>query len=291
MRIKALAYSMVCLIGVSLPAAAAERIAATYNFILHGFVVSTAETVAALNPHDYRLDIDFRMRGIAKLFSNGHSEITATGRFGQGGGLAAERFVSAGHWDGSDYSRTMVFDGAGKLKEQKRDFPAKWLKEYRFEPVPKDMQVGPDPASLIVALLRDPPLAATGDGVKAYRVFDGDSVVEWQLKCGPDMVEVEKSSHSPKYGPARECLVGNRLVAGKLIETEKQRKKRLKREAKAAKRKDKDDDADVAPRLWLQAVPGSRYLVPIRAEFKTGMGTIRMYLKDLTYADTNGLSR
>ncbi|TNE60543.1 MAG: DUF3108 domain-containing protein [Alphaproteobacteria bacterium] len=275
-----------------MPARAAqanERIEASYDFVLGGFLVSTADTVAEIGSQDYQLDINFRMRGLARIFSSGHSDITATGRLADGG-IVAQRYVSSGRWDGDDFAKTMIFGPDGRLQEQKLDWPKKWQEEYRYEPVPPELQMGPDPASLVIAILRDPPPASDAEASKSYRVFDGESVFDWRVVCAPGTVELEKTRRSDHAGPARECRVYAELVAGALIETEKQRKEREKAEAKAERKREKaeakgKEPEDTSPKIWLQPLQGSDYLLPVRAEMRTGMGTVHMYLKSLTVAD------
>ncbi|MFC4347611.1 DUF3108 domain-containing protein [Kordiimonas lipolytica] len=266
-------------------ALAAERIEATYDFIWKGLLVSTVEARADLAPETYDLAIDFRMRGLAKLFANGRSELRSTGMLVDGDILPRE-YVSAGRWDGEDYTRTLRFAPDGMLKEIEQDWPEKWLEKYPREEVPADLRRGPDPASLAIALLRARITEAQTAEPFAIQVFDGSSVFEWQVSCGPEPVEIDDSRHTDYAGAAHECTVGGELVAGKRILTEKEKKKLEKEREKRRRKAEKNgEDEDVPPKFWVMPQGEGGYLVPVRAEMQTDMGRVLMYLKELEITD------
>lgn len=280
-------YRLFCAVILSIGAAgaaqAADKLSATYKFYWNGLLVSEATTQAEISPDAYDFAINLRMRGLAKLFANGHSEVRSSGRWGSGAPVPAI-YRSDGRWDGEDYAQTLTFDANGALTERQRDWPEKWLTEFKREPVPQDMQVGPDPASLVLKMIRKPVEAALGeDGVKE-RSFDGDSVLDWGLRCLPEPAVLEPSKRSPYSGEAYECSFGAMLVAGKRILTEKQKKKAEKRRRKEEKRRKKGKEVEEGkpPKLWVQSFEGGAYVLPVRAEVSTDMGTVRMYLSELS---------
>lgn len=266
-------------------AAAAEQLDAAYKFYWKGLLVSSAETQLTKTDGTYDFALDFRMRGMAKLFANGHTATRVSGRL-DGEDPLPVRYNESGRWDGKDYSQLMTFDDQGSLVEQKLDWPEKWSKDNKREPVPEDMQRGPDPASLVVKLIRTPLARATNGTPFTVRSFDGDSVFEYGITCQAEPVVLEESSHSPYSGEAYECGFGGELLAGKRILTEKQKKKAEKRRLKAEKRraKGKEDD-DIPPKLWVQSFEDGAYLLPVRAEVSTRMGKVVMYLSSLTVLD------
>lgn len=270
------------LCGGAIQAHAAEKLDATYNFYWKGILVATAETQLALAPETYAMQLSLRMRGIAKLFSNGHSYVSSHGQLTPGGDVIPALYTSTGRWDGKDYAQTMMFDVKGALAEQKLDWPEKWLEEFKREPVPETLQVGPDPASLIAKLVRLPLERVTGQDAHTERAFDGDSVLDWRMTCSAEPTLLEPSSHSPYSGEAHECGFSADLVAGERILTEKQQKEAEKRRKKAEKRraKGKEDDEE-PPVLWVQPFGNDSYLLPVRAEVHTGMGRVVMYLNTL----------
>ncbi len=278
---------------VAAPAAlAAEQLDAEYKFYWKGLLVSSAETHLTKTDETYDFALDFRMRGVAKLFANGRSAARVSGRL-DGEDAMPLQYETDGRWDGDDYAQTMTFGADGSLIDQKLDWPEKWIRDNKREPVPEDMRRGPDPASLVVKLVSTPLEQATSGTPFKVRSFDGDSVFEYGITCQPEPVVLEKSSHSPYSGEAYECGFGGELLAGKRILTEKQKKKAEKRRRKAEKKrlraekrgKEVEEDEDIPPKLWVQSFEGGAYLLPVRAELSTGMGKVRMYLSALNVTE------
>ncbi|NVJ68953.1 MAG: DUF3108 domain-containing protein [Alphaproteobacteria bacterium] len=264
---------------------AAERLEATYDFLWNGIRVSTAEARADLMADRYDLSIGFRMRGLAKLFSNGRSVVTAKGAYGGEYNVIPVSYDSSGRWDGEDYSRSLTFTPEGSLLSLEQDWPEKWQEDFPREDVPAELKRGPDPASIAVALMTAEISAITTGDVISIPVFDGETVIEWQMQCSAEAVELENSSHSDFAGPAHECMLGTKLVAGKRILTEKEKKKLEKGRAKREKKKNKGKEEDHRPRFWVMADEQTGYLLPVRAEMESGMGRVMMYLKELQVTD------
>jgi len=283
-----LAFSAAVVAGQS--AASADQLDAEYKFYWKGLLVSSAETQLKTTDETYDFALDFRMRGVAKLFANGRSKAKVSGRL-NGDSAMPLQYQTDGRWDGDDYAQTMTFDSDGSLIDQKLDWPEKWLRDNKREPVPEEMRRGPDPASLVVKLVSTPLEQTTSGAPFKVRSFDGDSVFEYGITCQPEPVILEPSSHSPYSGEAYECGFGGELLAGKRILTEKQKKKAEKRRRKAEKRraKGKKEEEDVPPKLWVQSFQNGAYLLPVRAELSTGMGKVRMYLSTLTVLDVEAV--
>ena len=259
-----------------------ERIEATYNFIWNGFVVFTADVAVLHDAETYQARMDIRTRGVARLFSRGDGTLTAVGRFGENGEVIPAEFVSEGRWDGHNYRKTMWFDESGKFIRWEREWPKKWLEDYSREPVPEDMKHGPDGLSVVTLLLRE-------TLPREVQIFDGDHVMKIGLLCEEKTSIIEQSSHSPFYGPAQKCEFEGETIAGEMIETEEQMKKRLKAEEKARKKAEKyarkhggepPEEEEGLP-VWFQRIEGLGYTLPVRARFKSDMGTVQMYLKEL----------
>lgn len=270
------------------PSYAGQRLDAEYGFYWKGILVASAETGTFISDEAYDLSINFRMRGIAKIFSNGRSALTARGHFDENGAPVPVRYTSDGRWDGKDYAQTLTFDENGVLVDQQLDWPKKWLEENKREPVPDEMQVGPDPVSVIIQLIQTPiTIAADGTPI-VVRTFDGDSVMDWLVSCEPEPVILEESGKSPFSGAAHECGFSAELKAGERILTEKQKKKAEKRRRKEEKRRAKGkEDEEKPPKLWVQPVAGGQYYLPVRAEATTGMGRVVMHLKNLNITDAD----
>ncbi|MBO6505278.1 MAG: DUF3108 domain-containing protein [Kordiimonadaceae bacterium] len=267
-------------------AAAADKITATYKFYWNGLLVSEANTSATIADEAYDFALDFRMRGVAKLFANGRSSARVEGAL-QDGAPIPLKYENYGRWDGKDYAQTMTFDADGGMVENKLEWPKKWLEEFKREPVPEDLQVGPDPASIVIALIQRSLSDVTGDAPYVVRSFDGDSVFDWDVSCSAESIDLEPSGKSPFAGAAYECGFGGTLVAGERILTEKQKKKAEKRRRKEEKRraKGKKVDEPKPPKIWVQSFEDGAYLLPVRAEVSTGMGRVTMYLTDFSLDD------
>lgn len=280
--IKALFGAGLCLF--SLPGLAGERITASYSFLWKGLLVSSVEAKADMKPDAYDLAINFRMRGLAKLFANGRSEVTSSGLLTDDGTVQPLHYRSEGRWDGEDYSRTMTFGDEGVLQTLEQDWPEKWLEKYPREEVPEELRRGPDPASLAMMILkaRVPEPGAEGPMVTRVQAFDGDSVFEYLVSCGTEQVELEPSRHSDHAGRAYECTLDGNLVAGRRILTEKEKEKLEKKRAKEERKREKGKlEEEEPPKFWLAPQADAAYLLPVRAEMSTDMGRVHMYLKEL----------
>lgn len=260
---------------------AGDKLQAQYKFYWGALLVSEANSSATIDSEAYEFAVDFRIRGMAKLFANGYSNARAEGRMADGAPVPT-LYENSGRWDGENYAQTMTFDSTGLMLDQQLDWPEKWLEESKREPVPADMQKGPDPASMVVKLISMPLARATASEPMVVRSFDGDTVFDWDITCLPDPVMLEPSGKSPFSGEAYECSFGGELVAGKRILTEKQQKKAEKRRRKAEKRRAKGKENDEKPpKLWVQVFEDGAYILPVRAEVSTGMGRVKMYLSSL----------
>lgn len=278
---------LILVLGASPAYAYDERIEATYNFIWNGFVVFTADVAVVHDAEKYQARMNIRTRGVARLFSRGDGVLTASGRLGADGQVFPEHFVSEGRWEGDNYRKAMWFDDEGKFLRWERDWPEKWLEDYSREPVPEELQHGPDGLSVVMRLLQD-------ELPRSVNIFDGDHVMKVGLLCEDKTTIIEESNHSPFYGPARKCQFEGETIAGEVIETEEQIKKRLKREEKERKRAEKyarkhggeqpEDDDEGLP-VWFQEIDGLGHTLPVRASFKSSWGSVRMYLKELKTSD------
>ncbi|RMB12329.1 DUF3108 domain-containing protein [Eilatimonas milleporae] len=282
-----------------LPAAAAERIKATYNFVWNGFIIYTAVTDVTSNGLSYDVAITSRTRGALRVFVKGESLVTAKGRREAGTAMAGE-YRSEGRWGGDSFFRSMRFGRDGRLQDMQEDWPEEWLQDYPREPVPETLQTAPDPTALIIRLLDHPVVARAAEQPQVLRSFDGRTVSDVTLSCdeGETVSVLEESRFSPVAGEAVPCRLTLALVAGHLIlseeekekraRAEEKRRKRQKREGRSRRRKAEDDTPDPQKDgivMWFQDVFGDGRMLPVRAETETEWGTVRMYLKDFSRED------
>jgi len=285
----AIVTAALCLLTTFPSQSSPQRIEATYNFVWKGMLVSTAETVAEMDEASYSLDVEMRMRGLAKLFVGGGKTIfSAHGLVGEDGSIQPRWYQSSGKWKGNPYKESLTYDAQGNLTGFVKDWPEKWREENRRKPVPSALQNGHDPASLLVALIRHPlPIStlARGAASSSFQVFDGDTVINWRVGCKDTPVIVKKSRHSDATGEAYECTLKSQLIAGERILTPKQKAKEEKKQRKAArKRKSKRKSKkqyDGPVKVWMQKVASGAYWLPVRALVPSKKGTVRVYLKEL----------
>ena len=285
------------LVATSPSQASHQRIEATYDFVWKGMLVSTAETVAEMDEASYSLDVEMRMRGLAKLFVGGGKTIfSAQGLVGEDGSIQPQRYQSSGKWKGNPYKESLTYDAQGNLTGFVKDWPKKWREENRRKPVPSALQNGHDPASLLIALIRHPlpisPLVGGGD-LPSFQVFDGDTVINWSINCKDTPVMVKKSRRSSATGEAHECTLKQQLIAGERIFTPKQQAREEKKRRKARKRKGKrkgKKQYDGPVKVWMQKVASGVYWLPVRALVPSEKGVVRVYLKELALNEMSAAS-
>jgi len=282
-----LVFSVICFV-VAVPASAlSQRIEATYDIIWKGMLVSTAETSAELSSGSYSLSAEMRMRGLAKLFVGGDkTTFSARGLVGSDGDLQPQEYRSQGKWKGHAYQESLTYNPDGKLAGLVKDWPEKWQQENARVPVPEALQNGYDPASMFVALMRRQFPANAGTAVfepAVYKVFDGDTVVNWSVKCAAAPVTLKKTKHS-MGGEAHECVFSRELLAGHRIaapgqKAKKQDRPRKRRSGRGRSVRAKSYDGPM--KVWMGRVQNTEYWLPVKAFVPSEKGTVQMYLKDL----------
>lgn len=262
--------------------ASSERIEATYDLIWKGFHVSTAETVTKLDSDTYFLGINVQTHGLLKMATGGHGTFEISGQLLPGGDVQTKSFDAEGYWDGGAFSQKLRYEHDGRLASAEVQRPEKWQKKHQREDVPEDMKTGPDPASLLVALMQRPInfQAADGDAPIRLRSFDGETVVDWELGCAPEPVTLKRSKHSPHHGKAYECELATTTVAGKLLDENEDEKKMVRRGPRG--RRVTVDVADISPKIWLMPMEGSDRLMPVRASVPSEKGMVGLYLSKLS---------
>ena len=269
--------------------ALSQRVAATYNFVWKGMLVSTAKTTAEISSEAYSLNAEVRMRGLAKLFAgSGKTTFSANGRVGVDGNIQPQEYSSNGKWKGHAYRERLTYDLDGNLSAVVQDWPEKWKKENAREPVPEAMQNGYDPASMFVALMSKRFLfqsTASEAHPAVYKVFDGDTVVSWSVNCANAPVWLEKTKHSTG-GQAHECVFSRELLAGQRIfpvnhKAKKSRPVSKRRKGRGRKASAKPYDGPLT--IWIRQLENSEIWMPVQALLPSEKGTVKMYLKELTF--------
>lgn len=263
---------------------------ARYDVYWRGFRVFSSEVAAIVEDGDYETTANFYVRGMAKLFTSGRSDVRAVGSVAPDGRVIPSHWLVTGKWEGDTTYRHVTFDASGRVKQMKIDIPDKW-EEYPLAPIPDDLQRGPDPMSMLVAALRQPWLRQ--DMSKPYQlsIIDGRGVTELSLDCAdaPEKLEL-KDSRTDVKGDAIPCFVSQKRLAGFVDEAklddkqrkklEKEREKGRKRAEKAAKRRAKDKakgkqvEEEGQIKVWFQYQKSSHAWLPVYAE----MDKVKIYL-------------
>lgn len=290
-------FKIICLYLVTtLSSAYAEdtNFQATYDMVWKGIRVFSADLGGTVNSKTYDLDASIRPRGIAALFVDGHSKITSSGTLDNDGGVKAVDYNVSGMWDDEESYRKITFDPKGRVTHMEVRLPEEWTKDEPLLPIPDDLRAGPDPMSLMVAIMRQP--WQRDDYTKPYVIatIDGESVMEYTMNCDADQSQIKlKKSRSPFHGQATRCTVDMKRLAGFLDEsrlTEKQLKKLNKRRAKhekaEAKMKRKGKVQDPPLELWFQNLEGSDMMVPVRAKLRADRGSVSIYLSSYETGET-----
>lgn len=245
----------------------------------------------------YRIQSTGRTKGVAALFNGSRNTVSSEG-FLRPGGPQPTLYQSEGKIDGNRYQRALFSDGFGRGVSTAAIWPQEWLDKYPREPVPEALRVGPDPLSLLVTLLDGSiPMDSVLQGAETltFRSYDGRGVFDVQIECKPERETLSKSGKSIYEGPAYPCYMTQDLVAGKTIPTEAAKKENAKRRKKEEKRRQKmkesekdleeDKPEDDRLKFWIAKPDGFDYFLPVRASFKAGVGTIRVYLRELDQGD------
>ena len=115
----------------------------------------------------------------------------------------------------------------------------------------------------------------------SFDTFDGRGALRQSLDCSAEEA-LPLSKHMAYSGPADMCQFSMQTLSGFAIETEKEKKKRLKREAKERKKTEKrraKGEPDELPRVWFAPLGDSGLVLPVQARMKSGWGTVKMFLK------------
>lgn len=222
-------------------AAAAQSFTATYAFSWAGIEVGILEARVQLAADTYRARWEGRTTGIVGSLFPFESRGTAQGR-SEGGRLEVARYGGESSWRDGSSAWQVTFDAAGRAAAV--ELPAS--ERARRDPVPAELQVAPDPATLALTAI-----AAASPGARLdARSFDGRRAIGFALACG----EAE-----PVTGGELSCAVSGELLAGRLRDSPLPEQGRADREP---------------VQVWLRrGVQGDGYW-PVRLEAASRFGTV-----------------
>jgi len=276
----------------------ADRIEASFNFVWRGMLVSTADTITEVSDNAYSLEVEMRMRGLAKMIMGGDKTIySAHGIVDGDGKLAPREYSTSGVWKGNPYRESLTYDADGNLSKFVNEWPAKWRAKNKREAVPVVLQNGHDPASLLVALIRRPVSFAAGTLGQVpvhFQVFDGSTVIDWKIQCDDQGVKLKKTRYSTPVAVAHACIVEQEILAGQRIlsvaekASEEKRSRNTGNKRVKAGRKTKAPDYAGPLKVWMRPVADGAYWLPVKALVPSEKGLVRVYMKKFAmtqYAD------
>ncbi len=261
----------------------ARSLVMEYDGYWSGLRVVTAVGEASFTEESYSVSVAARTRGFIKLFVNGKSLAQAEGSITRDGAILPGYYSNDGVWNEKRYARTLTFFPDGSLDEFEFIRPED-EDAMEWEPVPEILRRGPDPLSLIFHASRDPwGVAAsqkTEKGPAIRTSFDGIRTVEYQIACNPEEQVLKKSGRGIYYGPAILCEIHTRQTAGFYIEKDEKKKR------KEEKRRLKEAENQKPVKLWLGAIEGTPWYVPVRLEMRGNGRNLKAYLTRIENKDT-----
>lgn len=243
------------LLGAASARAEDASFRANYAGYSHGLNILNLETMMALHPAGYRLEITYRLGGLIGAFVHGDGSTVVDGRFVGEQALPREMF-SSGHFRGAARMTQIDWvDGSPKIVQLQ---PA--LEPDR-DPVPPSEQAHTiDTLSAMAALMRR--VTDTGRCESAARTFDGHRLSEITARTvGPEVLE--QTGRSVFQGQALRCDFDGRQLGGFLHDEDEQVLRRPQHGS-----------------AWFARLQPNQPMIPVRITFTTrAFGDATLYLK------------
>ena len=225
-----------------------SRLQAGYAVHWAGLPVADLSVGAAFGDGVYSIVASGRSVGVLALFVDVTSEAAALGARLVGGGVRPSRFRQSSDWNGRAQTARVEFAPGGEAVT----VDVSESRELAREPVPADLQRGPDPLSaVLLAALQAAPATSL-----AAATFDGRRALALGLTCGA-VEPVAPPAAAPWLATALRCEATAQLTAGGLAE---RRERRLRLEGPVT--------------VWLATELPAGLAVPIRIEVATSLGRV-----------------
>lgn len=239
-------------------AAAAATLEADYVVRWSGMEIGRFDTALRRRGNDYHLSYQARTSGPLRWVVDFSSAGWAAGRI-DAEGVVPRHFRGQSRWrDGGGFWR-VSFAADGRVTELALDDATRADRE----PVPDELQRGPDPLSLMLAAVQD---AGAGERLAASS-FDGRRAMRYDLACAQERSVVQPVALGGAPRDALLCEVDGALVAG--------RSQRWSDRAEVRAQ-------DRSPvRIWLVAEVGGLAHWPVRLEADSRYGTVTVELAAL----------
>ena len=277
-------FFKVILVTVFLPlrlSAADLSFDAKYDVYWKGLRVFTAEAQTAIANERYESGMQFWPVGLLALWVDGRSEVNASGFIRPDGAVNAQHYRVEGKWDGDKSYREIRFDNAGSVTDIKLALPEEWTADDPRLPIPDGVAIGPDPLSMLMAIVKQP--WKRDDYTKPFDItfIDGRTVSRFTMKCDFDLDRMKSKEGRTDYnGEATRCTAKIKLIGGFVDESKlsnKALKKLEKRRAKVEKKRAKPKKED-SLQIWFQYFVAEDLMMPVRAKLRTDRGKVTVYL-------------
>jgi hypothetical protein len=237
----------------------AAALSAAYSVRWNGIEIGRFDVELRRNAGDYHLAYHARTSGPLSWVARFTSSGWAAGRLDEAG-VTPKRFQGASRWrDGEGFWR-LSFGADGQVTALELD---EWTRADR-EPVPPELQRGPDPLSLMLQAMLEAGAGRTIEG----RSFDGRRAMRYDLVCAAERLPIEPAALGAESRDALVCEADGALEAG-----------RSKRWSDAAE----DRTRERSPvRVWLVPELGGLPHWPVRIEADSRFGGVTVELETLS---------
>ncbi len=257
---------------------AAEEAGATYEIKLSykaywaGFVITRVNSTTHIGPSDYRMDVSYKITGLARIFSKMKNNVSARGKIMADGQLRPLYYENTGSWGRQGFSsRTKFRQQDGKILSH--DYEFNFKDDYKYIPIEDSLRFGPDMISYYLGMTRSDQAMKINPEVIRRNVFGGFFLLDIAHRCTGD--RLLKSRRSVYNGTVRTCEFTDRIIGGN-FERVKKRKKR--------KKKKRSELEPVPTQIWYAKLDELKPLntwVPVYSEFAVDWGRVRLYLSKI----------
>ena len=245
------------------------KLQATYHAYWGGFVVSTITSQVYLAEDSYKVEVSYKTRGLLSFFSKAESTTYAKGLIDRDGYMLPLLYKKYGHWGDTHYKHVLEREaGSGEpLTIGIYNEDKKWVRE----PVPERFWNYVDPMTYMLSLFtenrKNIQTMGQAEDYVSDPVFDGSAAVQYSYKC-PTIETLPQNRKSLYDGNAIVCKFTEKLLSGKIRGTREYEDKKESRDPRTFS-------------LWVVPWKDLPFAVPVKGEFSTGWGRVKVYLSQL----------
>lgn len=248
--------------GFAAQDASSTQLISSYDLYWKGIRVVTADSTLSLTETTFNHQMTWRTRGMLRWFVKGKTNAQSSGALGDNFSPLVDTYSSNGKWGKRTFERTVNYDAGGSGTLISITDP--WGEENEREPVPEGLDVGPDPVTLALLLMKVPTAINNNDNALTLTSYDGMRSMAYDITCNETLKPLRKTGHSPYRGAAKECIIKARQTGGF---------------SKAPREEgEKDPRENHGMSLLFQKLSNKNLYIPIQGTFTTGNGTLKLYL-------------